>query len=706
MLGWAGTKRSLLDGFARAWRELGFANPIQVAELSQVLGPDLPTNCAWASHDALSADCTVFVFDWGRPESATSSEKWSFDRDPAVRDVMRSFRAIVRKERARLEGDPAHPHRLIGINAINNSVEGVFNNHVGAAITPLATHIRQGFLSDDRDTDILAMLPTGQAGQRLQGSIATLPDTSGYVFFGPYLDLDSSTYRITVAIDDVRHHSMESGPLGFEVVSNSRLIAFREINRNDLLNKIVTLEFFISPSISESTDWPRIEFRLWTPGDVDFTVRKVTLEECDLPPDLVVMKEFDCVPYLTVATGGLRESRTIRARSGVPDFIAYGPYLWLLAGHYQATFEFDISQPAPGTRIRTYVASHLGRHILGRSHVAPNEPGPAQCTVEFDVSSEVPLPEEGLLEFLVHTGGHIEFALTAVRVKRVADASSLTEFDGPELAQDDILPQLVSGNAGSRAPHSIVAVKDAAGNVFAGDDLPAHGPSRLTLTFGEASFADDDEHSGFVLVAIGSDGILGYREITRDEVRCGSSALDFAGDDDGVMLRMRSTGLIETEVRSVVLSKADGFQRNGQAGYGNLLKLLDIGPAGRWAASASGTNSVIRSVHGVKGFVVYGPYIRLAPGRYEVTFDLVIDACLSIRPITLDVSRDLGRDVVTRQIIWPFQTGPTTRTLSFTVEEYASRRKSLYEFRIWAPARTQLLLTSIRMAQQTLVTSA
>jgi hypothetical protein len=314
----------------------------------------------------------------------------------------------------------------------------------------------------------------------------------------------------------------------------------------------------------------------------------------------------------------------------------------------------------------------------------------------------MPRLSEGLLEFLVHSGGRTEFTLTAVRVRYIS-ASSAIALDKLDAPGRDVLSQLDAGHAGSHAPRSFVALQGAVGNVFAGNNIPASGPQRLTLEFGQGSYGEDGEESGLLIAAIGSGRILGHREITMDEVRRGYSAFDFANEGDAVTLRLRSTGLLEAEIVSAVLANTDAPSQVHNMDGVNLVKLLDVGKAGKWAVGASSTKSIIRSVLGVVDVLAYGPYIRLAPGEYDATFELFIEGGLSLRPITLDVSCDLGHRTLTRESIWPFRTGPTTRTLSFTVPEDGPHRETLYEFRVWAPGRVNFAVTGIFMEQRSLV---
>ena len=194
---------------------------------------------------------------------------------------------------------------------------------------------------------------------------------------------------------------------------------------------------------------------------------------------------------------------------------------------------------------------------------------------------------------------------------------------------------------------------------------------------------------------------VGYHEVTMDELRSGTSTLNFEGGLDVASLRMRSTGLLEVEISSAALEPRRGNAVDSVVDNG-FLKLLDVGKAGRWAIDGVTQRSIISSVPGIADALAYGPYIRLTPGRYDVTFELDVGNGRSLKPIALDISCDLGHRILARDTIWPLRSGNVKRTLSFTVPEKTTG-DDLYEFRVWAPGRTSFALTGIFMEQRSLI---
>ncbi|MGH7684156.1 MAG: hypothetical protein ACREMT_07425, partial [Vulcanimicrobiaceae bacterium] len=357
VLAWSGAKRSLLDKFASAWRVMGFAEPIRVFSEATWLGSKLPAGCVWTPWEEACRSADAFIFDWGKSDEGASLEGWSFERDPVIRLVTRHFRRATRHERRRLETAGIQPRRIIGVNAICNSAEGIFNSTVGAALTPLATHIRQGFLRPPEDTqEVLRSLYIGEAGERQTNGIRSIHGTSGAVFYGPYLDLDSGMYRLKLEFAHVHYTSRATGSLSVEVRSNTLLIACRGIERSEMIRGRARLDFYMPREISDALDWPRVEFLLRTPGGVDFTVNRATLEQIDIPEKIKPPRKLDITPLLTLGAAGKRQGGQITASPGIADLVTYGPYFWLSAGKYRVKFVFRVSASASGGAIRAYVA--------------------------------------------------------------------------------------------------------------------------------------------------------------------------------------------------------------------------------------------------------------------------------------------------------------------------------------------------------------
>jgi|GEM_PF-1171516 len=717
---WMGAKKSMLRSFAAAWSAMGFIRPIFVFDNARWLGSELPEGCRWAAWDEACESADVFVFDWGRPET-DSSAPWIFQKDPIIRDVSRAFRKTVRNERPRLAGNARKLRRFIGINAINNAVEGMFKQHIAAALTPLSTHIRQGFLSE-LTPEILPLLYAGKAGQKFNDRIASIEGVSGYVFYGPYLDLDSSGYSLTLSFSDVRFLSDGPRLLGLEVTSNGRLIAYREISECDLKSEIVTFEFSVAREVVESDDWPAVEFRLMTPGSLAFNIRSAVLEETTSPAhDKTKLESFDCAPLLTVGPAGVpvtsrNSRREVQAREGIEDLLVHGPNFWLPTGRYNATFSFRIENADDGDEIAIYATTNLGRRVLASNALKPAMPGTHDCSVEFTLGADLPSQETGLLEFPVWSSGRSRFALTSVRLDQ--RESEPLESRLAEAATDngEILYLTHTGRAGKSLPGRVLALPGAGGIVFFGPYLElARGNYQLEIRFSESEHGIEHmEDCGLAIAAVSQGHIVAYHDITARDLAEKRATLDFDIADPKYGRRLevvlRTTGQTKVSICSAVLREREAGKAVLQAGAPELLKFLEVGEAGEWRRFPdSSGKSAIRHVPASQGYVGYGPYLALEAGKYEVNVQLYINAGNRQAPITLDVAQSLGKDVLAKSVVTPGKLPWLARrsrwecvaeTLRFDVPESVPPEER-FEFRVFALGGGEFFVTSLRVEKLT-----
>jgi hypothetical protein len=130
-LGWCGVRADMLDLVCRAWRHLGFVQPILVdaatAAAAGLTGPDLRV----LDRKDWLREAELLVFEFGQAEAA----------------VRRGFLEAVADEHRRHFADPdAPPRRFIGINCINNQMDALFAGHIGITRTPFSSRLRHGFI--------------------------------------------------------------------------------------------------------------------------------------------------------------------------------------------------------------------------------------------------------------------------------------------------------------------------------------------------------------------------------------------------------------------------------------------------------------------------------------------------------------------------------------------------------------------------------
>jgi hypothetical protein len=307
VLGWFGTKKSLLWRFAATWKAMGFFERIKVFEEGRWLGPDLPPSCMWGNEETLDENCQVFAFDFGKPEGEHAAQGW--ESDATIDIVANGFQQMVRRERIGLATHARPPRLFVGVNPrINGSVNAMFNEAVAAALTPMSTRIQHGFVTEPRE-----------------------------------------------------------------------------------------------------------------------------------PQDVLLRDELDCMPMVIVGPAGARAPAprqprrdAIHAKPGAAGWLVVGPYMSLLPGSYDATFELFAERAQKGAALSVDVAAEKGRRILAQRRVKPHEqlchldrelrPGPLTCTLGFDVGSHLSPGSSESVEFRVWSPGTISFCLVGLRLRQVASS--------------------------------------------------------------------------------------------------------------------------------------------------------------------------------------------------------------------------------------------------------------------------------------------
>lgn len=717
VIAWSGAKRDLLERFARAWRALGFTCPVLVSSEARWLGHEMPEGCVWTAWPDACDRATIFVFDWGKQKDDAPVSVWIFERDPVIASVTRDFRAAVRRERERLSDATQAPRRFVGINAICNAIEGVFNNCVSPALTPLATRIRQGFVSRENDPNVITSLIVGPAGQRLAGGIVSLPGVDGYLFHGPYLDLDEGAYRLSIDFEDVSFEENAAFAAVLEVISNACLIAYREISRDDLRRGTVSLSFQVSSETSNQMPCPRVEFRLRRIGGVEMRVPRIILERTPGLPLESRLPEFDCLPLLTVGPAGKlapspvdAQRPAIASREGISDLVAYGPHFWLGSGRYEAAFQLHVERPQENSALVAYVTTHFGRRVLGKKEVDSSAQGLVQRTISFELGEELELPEAGLLEFLLWSEGRVRFSLVAVHVRYVGpgDATNVGTSDD----KLEILDLVHIGQAGKGAPGAIWAKRGTGGIVFFGPYLDIEpGNYRVCVTLSQPR-SSGLRDPGLSIAAMAEGHIFRVHDVSRQEVERG--AIDFVFGVDRKARRLefvlRSTGHSEIRIASAIFERALTVVKRPKEI--ELLKSLDTGAAGEWTLTPDLKSPAIRYVAS-PGVVAHGPYVALDPGAYEVAFDFLQRAKGNKRAsIKVDVAADVGKRVLAegaQRENWRDVFGralgvewlPAKAVLTFEVPESTlSGASKLLEFRVWPPSEPlEFFLTRVCLRQ-------
>ena len=169
------------------------------------------------------------------------------------------------------------------------------------------------------------------------------------------------------------------------------------------------------------------------------SVEESRVGEAALQAAMAAFEELDCMPIMIVGSAGARGPSpgqpprdAIHARLGTAGTVAYGPYLSLLPGRYEALFEFFAARADRGAAFRVDVATGRGERILAQRRVKPHsdlrhlehalrlKQGPLTCVLGFDVRGGTQADDSGSIEFRVWSPGTIRFCLVALRVRQIA----------------------------------------------------------------------------------------------------------------------------------------------------------------------------------------------------------------------------------------------------------------------------------------------
>jgi len=283
----------------------------------------------------------------------------------------------------------------------------------------------------------------------------------------------------------------------------------------------------------------------------------------------------------------------------------------------------------------------------------------------------------------------------------------------------DLLPLLSIGDAGKRDSGRIVSQPGKAGFVTYGPYRALDAfQYRLKLTFAPAA-TDAVAHSGNVVVEIFSAPYLFGAFPIGDTVQAGGTvSLPFSLSEDlldavpwvQIEFRIRTDGRIPVALTAAQLEEVAPAEDTSVDC--ELLPLLHRGPASdrlarmvRIASKLAGTQTGrrvgdVRAAFGKRGYVVFGPYVAIPPGRYEATFGLrTYGPRLSLRRgsayrAAVDVVTKGGGQTLAHCYANPASGRPTV--LPFEIPAHADE-PDLLEFRVWSGGSIGFAVQSINL---------
>ena len=296
-LGWFGAKRALLEKFAEFWRVMGFTKHIMVFEEATWLGPGLPPNCTWASLEALNERCQAFTFDFGIAEP---DARGVHHYDDIIAAVAAAFQRIIARERLRVVHDRTAPRPIIGVNTlIDHRVRLMFDEDVAAAKAPPSTRVRVGWVTHARDC--MPRLIVGEAGIRAPAStrvrnpaIHAKAGVAGTLSYGPYFTVLPGGYEVTYDFQIERAAPGSRFRIDVATLRGKRILAEQHIkpyahmrnNQSRHERKHVPLTCVLPFDVTTDDtkgDEESVEFRVWSPGTISFSLVALTLRH-SVPP--------------------------------------------------------------------------------------------------------------------------------------------------------------------------------------------------------------------------------------------------------------------------------------------------------------------------------------------------------------------------------------------------------------------------------------
>ncbi|MGH7102045.1 MAG: hypothetical protein ACREFJ_06565, partial [Acetobacteraceae bacterium] len=296
-----------------------------------------------------------------------------------------------------------------------------------------------------------------------------------------------------------------------------------------------------------------------------------------------------------------------------------------------------------------------------------------------------------------------------------------------------LLPLLSVGNAGLKETAGIVALSGTEGFVFFGGTLDLlEGAWRVSVNFEPQTLPS--ALAGFDLMrleVVTGSHYFAFRALSAADLAGGSVTLAFAVTEEAsfylaplrIEIRLFTHGYAGVRVTGVMLEPLDQAPDQSLSGF-DWLPLMYLGPAGQPLSERSSwwrpnrpspiaphpdgtrhaTSGGVVARRGKGGFVVYGPYVSLLPGRYLLEIDLAPapDDKGKVRPEAGDIRFDVysvAGDAFLAKHSLPFRgLAERSECIEFSVPDrpdLASKPVPL-EFRVWSPGAIGFMVRAVR----------
>lgn len=527
----------------------------------------------------------------------------------------------------------------------------------------------------------LPYLSTGPLGRAYDSGITAIKGPSDFVAFGPYWPLSAGNYELVLTL--VRRSGPQSlrHTIRTDVVSDDQqLVAANFHLDTDSTETTIRLPFEVP---GESSDWRQIETRIWSSGEEPFQLRSLSVEQIEWSD------RRDLFPFLLPGDAGHRTSSGIRNESQL-GIVALSPNMRVKPGGYRLRLEVGVAGAGKANDEGEPYAVVLVTH--GTELLEITEITASKDIIEQELAFEVPqYPNASSgIEFFFQVTRAADIILRALTIER-------TEIIAPHrdpavLRVGNWLPFLHRGKSAHVAAGDVVVSEGT-------EEFAVYGPY-WTLPSGQyemrASVIPNSQNGRNPVVAgqiaAGEEAQL----LADSKWRLGQYRLDpgaafelrlpFSLSDDlpptgrKIEARIFTAGDAEFRIRSLTV------KRKGADLDQNWFPYLVAGECGLHFGNK------IQSVKGPTGYIAYTPRMRVVPGRYRASFDLLIDGPGDDGALALDVWS--GSEIVA---IVPVQRG---RPLTLDITNSAAERGIELRIRAVAPTAACICGLSVERISQ------